>query len=63
MAVTIWVWYCPACGIRYQSLWFTTIGMRCTCGAMMTRLPPEHGDLIDCGNFSLRVVTDLGDLT
>jgi hypothetical protein len=29
----------------------------------MTRLPPEHGDLIDCGYFSLQIIIDLGDLT
>jgi hypothetical protein len=30
---------------------------------MMARLLPEHGSFIDCGDFNLRVVTDLGGWT
>jgi hypothetical protein len=63
MAVTIWRWQCPVCGAGYQSLWFTTGGVQCTLHGVMTRLPPEHGDLIDCGYFSLQIIIDLGDLT
>jgi hypothetical protein len=62
MGVTTWLWQCPHCRLQYTSHRLSTIQLKCTCGIVMIAARQDD-PLIDCGDFTLRIVARVREVT